>query len=339
MHNILKENYFNEYYSSGFVETNLSLPDELVDEIKQHYLTKAEGHNDFPKFFVNNEHQVYMEGRALGLFFNTFPNIAKKMVKKLYDKTYRKAVYGEQAYIEKVLKYLLKNDFQRFFKTRYIVASYDMYLRNDYLRSAAGIHTDFPNFHHFYETENDITIYIPLVDLDDKNGGRIRVLPESKLKVPGNILLKFLYQYFSVDSSNLDEDGYVDPDKISPEATAAFAKSKPHQDLMNLYKSVIGLAKSHYADDFLMTTETKGKVLLWNNKNFHAAERWKNEQIDREVYVIRMFPIYDVNIKLKRNLHGNLFNNFLLDTEKGEIHRYDHQIDLSQIPAEAKLEL
>jgi len=339
MHNILKENYFNEYYSTGFVETNTTLPNELVDEIKQHYLAKAEGHNDFPKFFVNNEHQVYLEGQVLGFLFNTFPNIAKKMVKKLYDKTYKKAVYGEQACIEKVLNYLLANDFKRFFKTRYIVVSYDMYLRNDYERSAAGIHTDLPNFHHFYETENDLTIYIPLVDLDNENGGRIQVLPENKLKLPGNILLKLLSQYFSEDPNNLDKDGYIDPDKIPAEAVVAFAKSKPHQDLMNLYKSVIGLANKHYANEFLMPTETKGKVLLWNNKNFHAAERWKNKQIDREVYIIRMFPIYDVNIKLKRNLHGNLFNNFLLDTEKGEIHRYDHQIDLSQIPAEAKLKL
>lgn len=339
MHNILKENYFNEYYSRGFVETNLSLPNELVDEIKQHYLTKEEGHNDFPKFFVNNEHQVYLEGKVLGLLFNTFPGIAKKMVKKLYDKTYRKAVYGEQVCIEKVLKYLLENDFKRFFKTRYLIVTYDMYLRNDYERSAAGIHTDLPNFHHFYETENDLTIYIPLVDLDNENGGRIQVLPESKLKLPGNILLKLLYQHFSQDPSNLDEDGYIDPDKIPTKAIAAFAASKPHQDLMNLYQSIIGLAKRHFATEFLMTNESKGKVLLWNNKNFHAAERWKNQQIDREVYIIRMFPIYDVNIKLKCKLHGNLFNKFLLDTEKGEIHRYDHPVDLSKIPAEAKLKL
>ncbi len=339
MHNILKPDYFNEYYATGFVETDTTLPDALVEEIKQCYESKAEGHNDFPKFFVNNEHQVYLEGKVLGFLFNTFPGFAKKMVKKLYDKTYKKAVYGEQACIEKVLKYLLQNNFQRFFQTRYIVASYDMYLRNDYERSAAGIHTDLPNFHHFYETENDLTIYIPLVDLDDNNGGRIKVLPESKLKLPGNILLTFLQQYFSAKPDCVDADGYIDPDKISPKELAGFIKSKPHQDLMNLYQSVISLAKKHYAHDFRTTNESKGKVLLWNNKNFHAAEAWKNEQIDREVYVIRMFPIYDVNIKLKHNLHGNLFNNFLLDTVTGEVTRYDHPVDLSKIPVEAKLKL
>lgn len=339
MHNILKTDYFNEYYSNGFVETDTTLPEDLVDEIKQHYQTIADGHVDFPKFFVNNEHQAYLEGKLLGFVFTTFPGFAKKMVHKLYASTYRKAVYADQTCLEKVLKYLFANDFSRFFQTRYIVASYDMYLRNDYERSAAGIHTDYPNFHHFYETENDITFYIPLVDLDDNNGGRIKVLPENKLKIPGNILLKFLYQHFSKMPEYVDENGYIDPDKIKPDAIAAFAKSKPHQELMNVYSSIVGLAKKHFADDFRTTIETKGKVLLWNNKNFHAAEAWKNQQIDREVYIIRLFPIYDVKIGLKRELHGKLFNHILIDTETGEVKRYEDPIDMSQIPQAAKLPL
>jgi hypothetical protein len=82
-----------------------------------------------------------------------------------------------------------------------------------------------------------------------------------------------------------------------------------------------------------------GKVLLFNNKNFHAAEPWKNQSFDREVYVIRMFPIYDANIKLKRTLHDKLINNFLVDTVTGQVHRFEHQIDLNLIPAVDKLKL
>jgi hypothetical protein len=339
MLNILKECYFNEHYSNGFVETDISLPDELVDEIRRHYLAKAAGHNDFPKFFVNNEHQAYIEGRALGIFFNAFPTTAKKLVKKFYDKAYSKAVYCEQIYIERVLTYLLENDFQRLFETRYIVASYDMYLRNSHQSPAAGIHSDLPNFHHFYETENDLSLYIPLVDLDPENGGRLAVLPESKLKVPGNVLLKLLYEHFSRDPECLDENGYIDPDKISPAAITAFVKSKPHQDLMTLYKGVIGLAKKQYAGDFRQTVETKGKVLLFSNKNFHAAERWKNEQADREIYVIRMFPIYDAKIRLKTRLHGTLVNNFLLDMKEGVVRRYAGPVDVTRIPDDEKLKL
>jgi hypothetical protein len=239
------------------------------------------------------------------------------MVKKFYDKAYQKAVYCDQTYIERVLNYLLANNFQHLFKTRYMIAGYDMYLRNDHRSPAAGIHTDLPNFHHFYETENDMSLYIPLVDLDEKNGGRITVLPEDKLKVPGNILLKLLREHFAMKTDCLDENGYIDPEKISAKSMSAFIKSAAHQNLMGLYKNLINIAKKQYANAFQTAQETKGKVLLFNNKNFHAAEPWKNQSFDREVYVIRMFPIYDANIKLKRTLHDKLINNFLVDTVTG----------------------
>ncbi len=339
MLDILKERYFNEYYASGFVETGLTLPESLVDTIKAHYQTIQLGHNDFPKFFANNEHQAYLEGKALGALFSTFPGLAKKMVKSLYDRTYHKAVYAEQAYIADVCAYLLSQGLHKFFKTRYLVVGYDIFLGNDYGRSAAGIHTDLPNFHHFYETENDVTLYIPLINLDDDNGGRITVLPEAKLKIPGNVLLKQLQAHFGHDARFLDENGYIDPEKITAEDLAGFVKSKPYQQLMAHYKNVITLAKKHYSQEFVSYDESKGKVLLWNNKNFHAAELWKNQQDDRAVYIIRLFPIYDCNIKLKNHLHGKLFNNHLIDTETGELQRYDHAVDVSQIPQHYKLSL
>jgi hypothetical protein len=339
MLNVLKEPYFNEHYAKGFVATGITLPETLVDDIKGFYQAKAEGHNDFPKFFDGNEHQAYLEGRAIGFILNAFPSLGKKMVQRLYDRAYSKAIYLEQACIEKVLRYLLANNFQHIFQTRYIVAAYDMYLRNNHLAPAAGIHTDLPNFHHFYETENDLSLYIPLVDLDDSNGGRITVLPESKLKVPGNVLLKLLYRHFSQEPAFLDEQGYVDPDRITPAAIAAFVKSQPHQDLMALYKRIIGLAKTQYAKEFQRTSEGKGQALLFNNKNFHAAEQWRNDAVDREVYVIRMFPIYDAQIKLKQKIHGTQVNNFLIDTELGEVHRFADAVDFARIPASQKLKL
>jgi hypothetical protein len=337
MLNVLKEPYFHEYYSTGFVKTGLSLPEDLVDSIRTVYQAKAFGYNDFPKFFKNNGHQAYMEGRIVGMIMNASSSVAQKMLKNLYDRTYSKAVYGEQACIERVLAYLLKNDYTRFFKNRYMIVSYDMYLCNDHTRPGAGIHTDLPNFHHVYETENDVSIYVPLVDLNEENGGRLKVLPEAKLKVAGNVLLKLMYTYFSRQPDYLDEHGYVDADKLDGDAIKAFAKSVPHRELMAMQKGLISLAKREYADEFRPTDEAKGTVFLFNNKNFHAVERWKNQQIYREIYAIRTHPIYDVKINLRSTLHGAPTNRYLLDMEKGELHRYDRTVDLTKIPVEHKL--
>lgn len=339
MLNILKPPYFQEHYSTGFLNTRMTLPADMVDDIKQHYQLKESGHNDFPKFFVGNEHQAYMEGRWIGFLLNRFPGLGRQMVKRLYDRAYHKAVYCEQHYISTVLEYLLSQGLQQFFEARYIVASYDMYLRNSHHSPPAGIHTDLPNFHHFYETENDISLYIPLVDLDDQNGGQITVLPGSQLKLPGNLLLKLLREHFSRDPACLDENGYVDPDRITPEALTDFIKSKPHQDLMNLFKDAIGLAKTMYAGHYTKPRETKGEVLFFSNKDFHAAEQWRNPEFDREVYVIRMFPLYDARIRLRRKIHGTVVNRFLLDMKEGSLRRFDEAVDVSALAGKGLVQL
>lgn len=339
MLNILQDASYKQYATRGFVETGITLPPSLIAATRNHYAQKAIGHNDFPKFFVDNEHQSYLEGFALGFFLNTFRDYGKKLVKRFYDKAYSKAVYCEQTCIADILDYLMANGLPNAFRTRYIVASYDMYLRNTHQSPAAGIHIDLPNFHHFYETENDLSIYIPLVDLDDANGGRITVLPEGKLKAPGNVLLKMLYEHFAADPDCVDALGYVDPNRIGPEKLRGFIKSAPHQELMRLYKSVIAIAKTQYAGEFEKTLETAGRALIFNNKNFHAAEQWRNAEIDREVYVIRMVPLYDVKIRLKGALHGAPINNFLLDMKTGAVRRFAEAVDVANIPAEEKLAL
>jgi ectoine hydroxylase-related dioxygenase (phytanoyl-CoA dioxygenase family) len=148
-----------------------------------------------------------------------------------------------------------------------------------------------------------------------------------------------LYEHFSRDPESLDESGYVDPNRIGPEKLRTFIQSKAHQELMRLYKSVNALAKGQYAEEFQTTLETAGRVLIFNNKNFHAAEQWKNRHTDREIYVIRMFPLYDVKIRLKRTLHGVPINNYLLDMKTGEVRRFSEEVDVRRIPAEDKVTL
>lgn len=337
MLNILKEPYFSEHYKTGFVDTGIRLPDDLVARIRQNYAQLEDGHNDFPKFFVNNEHQAYLEGAMIGWLLNTFRHYGRKMVARFYDKAYRKAVYCNQTCLEPVLHYVLAAGLHHIFDARYLVAGYDMYLRNDDKCPPAGIHIDLPNFHHFYETENDLSLYIPLVDLDDENGGRISVLPDSKLKPPGNVLLKMMVEHFSKTPAYLDQAGYIDPDLIDEKAIQSFIKSAPHQTLMRLYQQTNQLAKQQHQEDFTRVDESAGNVLMFSNKNYHAAEQWRNSSVDREVYVVRLFPIYDVPIKLRQHLHGALFNNYLIDTHRGSLEILNRPVDFATIPAQDKV--
>lgn len=342
MQNILNRQYFDQYYSNGYIDTGVSLPDDLLAEMKEHYKNAAEARNDYPQYFSKNEHQAYLEGKTTGWLFSLFPGMANKMVTKLYSKSYNKAIHLEQLFIERICRHLLQHDFQHYFKTRYMVASYDIYLGNDHNhRSFIDIHSDIPNFHHFYETENDITIYIPLIDVNEANGGRLAILPEAdcKIKIPGNVLLKQFEAAFLNNSDYLDENGYIDSDKIDPAAMKKFISDKPYQDLMNNYKVGTDFVTEHYSDSFIKNDWQAGQIVFFNNKIFHAAESWRNPDYNREIYMIRLLPVYDSKIRLKQSLHGTAFNKFLIDTQEGAIRLYEQGVDVSQIPQQEKLKL
>ncbi|MCK9637928.1 MAG: phytanoyl-CoA dioxygenase family protein [Methylobacter tundripaludum] len=342
MQSILNTQYFNEYFTNGFIDTGVSLPDGLLEDMKNHYKNVAEVRNDYPQYFTKNEHQAYLEGKITGSLFSLLPGLANKMVTKLYSKSYNKAIHLEQTFIEKVCSHLLQQNCQRFFKTRFIVASYDIYLGNDHNhRSFIDIHSDIPNFHHFYETENDITVYIPLIDVNEDNGGRLAILPESKckLKVPGNVLLRLFEDAFLNIPAYLDENGYIDSDKIDATAMKNFINGAPYKALMENYKISTNFVRDYYADKFIKNDWQAGQVVLFNNKTFHAAETWRNPDYNREIYMIRLLPIYDAKIQLKKTLHGSQFNKYLIDTQTGSIQLYQDSVDLSKIPQQEKLKL
>jgi hypothetical protein len=342
MLNVFREEYFNEYYTRGYIDPGIRLDDSLVEEMRDHYRQLPENRNDYPQYFKKNEHQAYLESKLTGLISSLMPKYTERMVEKLYSSAYNKAVHAEQVFIGRICTHLLQNGFGKLFKTRYQIASYDIYLGNDHKhRSFTDIHSDIPNFHHFYETESDLTIYIPLIDLDAANGGRLNILPESKckLKVPGNVLLKILEEFFGTNSACLDEHGYIDPDRISDGDMARFIKGKAYQDLMQSYKTSTQLVRDHYAGEFIKDDWQKGKAVIFTNKNFHAAESWKNENEIREVYMLRLLPVYDCRIKLKGRLHGRQFNNHLIDMQSGVVHRFDREVDLSRIAESDKLKL
>ncbi|MCK4707019.1 MAG: phytanoyl-CoA dioxygenase family protein [Gammaproteobacteria bacterium] len=342
MQSILNSKYFKEYFSNGYIDTGIVLSDELLEEMKNHYKNVADIRNDYPQYFTKNEHQAYLEGKITGFLFALFPKLASKMVTKLYSKSYNKAIHLEQVFIEKVCSQLLQHNFQGFFKTRFIVASYDIYLGNDNNhRSFTDIHSDIPNFHHFYETENDLTVYIPLIDVNEENGGRLAILPESacKLKIPGNVLLKLFEDAFLNNPDYLDENGTIDSDKIDDKAMNKFIKSKPYKELMGNYKVSTQFIRDYYADSFIKNNWQAGQVVLFNNKTFHAAESWHNPDYNREIYMLRLLPVYDCKIQLKKTLHGSQFNQYLFDMQNGSIQYFENGVDLSKIPQQEKLKL
>ncbi len=340
MYALLKPDAVSEFLANGILRPNVSVPAQLVDEIRSCYNAIA-ARNDIGAYAYNAASQAARMATksADGAAVTAITEEERKAdLDRRIDKKYRKSIYAEQQFIERVFEVIFARDVTRYFGARYLIVSHDIYLEHDRERTAFSLHADIPNFDHFYETENDLSILIPLVDFNEQNGGRIMILPESRMKVSSDALLLLLEDFFGTDPSALDENGYIDPEKIPADRLDRFKESEGYSAFLEYFAQSTAMAKRYYKHGHFAAPEAqRGEIVLFNNRNFHAIEPWKRDEFDRALYLIRCLPVYDIKMRLPSRLHGKLFNNFLVDLEERTVKRLDHAVDLSTIEAKHKL--
>nr|ADA82583.1 PedK-like protein [uncultured bacterium psy1] len=340
MYALLKPDAAQEFFANGLLRPNVCVPAELVDEIKAHYGALAV-RNDISAYAYNaSEQATRMTATSANGSLETAltEEEMKAVLDKRIDKKYHKSIYAEQRFIERVFEVLFAQNVTRYFNTRYLLVSHDIYLEHDRERTAFSMHADIPNFDHFYETENDVSILVPLVDFNEENGGRIMILPESKMKVSTDSLLLLFEDFFGADTSALDENGCIDPEKIPGNRLEQFKESSGYTAFLDYFAQSTAMAQRYLNHGHFGTPDVqRGEIVLFNNRNFHAIESWKRDEIDRELYLIRCMPIYDIKMRLPNYLHGKPFNNILVDLEEKTLKRFNHAVDLSTIEANHKL--
>jgi ectoine hydroxylase-related dioxygenase (phytanoyl-CoA dioxygenase family) len=337
---LLKTDAAQQFLANGILRPNVCVSVELVNEISAHYGAIAV-RNDISSYAYNAGKQA---ARMAAKSADGSPEIAqteeerKAGLDQRIARKYHKSIYAEQRFIDQVFEVLFAEDVTRYFSTRYLIVSHDIYLEHDREQTAFSMHADIPNFDHFYETENDVSILVPLVDFNGENGGRIMILPESRMKVSSDALLLLLKDYFGNDAAVLDENGCIDPEKIPANRLDQFKESEGYAAFLDYFAQSTAMAQ-RYLDHghFGAPDVQRGEIVLFNNRNFHAIERWKRHEINRKLYLIRCLPIYDIRMRLPGYLHGKLFNNILVDLKEKTITRFDHAVDFSTIEALHKL--
>lgn len=340
MYALLKPDAVQEYLANGLLRPNASVSAELVNDISAHYGAIA-ARNDISAYAYNAGKQA---SRMAVKSADDSPEATrteeerKASLDKRIAKKYKKSIYAEQQFIEHVFKVIFAEDATRYFDARYLLVSHDIYLEHDREQTAFSMHADIPNFDHFYETENDVSILVPLVDFNKENGGRIMILPESRMKVSSDALLFLLKDFFENDPATLDQGGCIDPEKIPASRLDQFKESEGYTAFLDYFAQSTAMAK-RYLDHghFRAPDVQRGEIILFNNRNFHAIERWKRDDINRKLYLIRCMPIYDIKMRLPGRLHGKLFNNMLVDLKEKTITRFEHAVDFSTIEAQHKL--
>lgn len=337
---LLKPDAVQEFLANGLLRPNVSVPLSLVDEITAHY-AEISVRNDISVYAYNAGKQA---ARMAVKLADDQPHIPqteeerKANLDKRIARKYHKSIYAEQRFIEQVFNVLFARDVTRYFGARYLIVSHDIYLENNREQTAFSMHADIPNFDHFYETENDVSILVPLVDFNEENGGRIMILPESRMKVSSDALLFLLQDYFANDVAALDEDGFIDPEKIPSDRLDQFKESEGYAAFLNYFAQSTAMAQ-HYLTHGHFTTPNvrRGEIVLFNNRNFHAVERWRCDEPNRQLYLIRCMPIYDIKMRLPSRLHGKLFNNILVDLKEKTITRFEQAVNFATIEAQHKI--
>ena len=340
MYVLLKPDALQEFLAKGLLRPNVSVPLPLIEEISAHYRAISV-RNDISAYAYNAGKQAARMAVKSADGHAQIPQTEeerKANLDKRIAKKYHKSIYAEQHFVEQIFEVLFAEDVTRYFDTRYLIVSHDIYLENDKEQTAFSMHADIPNFDHFYETEKDVSILVPLVDFNEENGGRIMILPESKMKISSDALLLLLKDHFGNDVTVLDENGCIDLEKISVDRLDRFKESQGYAAFLEYFAQSTAMAQHYLAHGhFLIPNVRRGEIVLFNNRNFHAVERWKRDDTTRKLYLIRCMPIYDIKMRLPSRLHGKLFNNILVDLKEKTITRFNQAVDFSRIEAQHKL--
>ena len=77
-----------------------------------------------------------------------------------------------------------------------------------------------------------------------------------------------------------------------------------------------------------------GEIILFRNQQYHDPEPNRKVGEARDVYLIRMEPVYDLEVTCKSDLFGTPANRWLLDIKERKLIELPGPVNISAIPKE-----
>ena len=149
---------------------------------------------------------------------------------------------------------------------------HDIYLEKTPNHSGFHYHEDGFSWEIFYQTGDDLTLFIPLCDLNKETGGRLLVEHHPKQSVlhPERNSIYTGFAEFCQPYGVTDENGLVSRDAI---------KASPHRAVMSA--EYVRIRRSRLAlcapkpPKMAPVDASAGEVVLFCNKRFHDVEPWR----------------------------------------------------------------
>jgi len=313
MEKILSDTALKDLNRHGYVRTQIRLPNALIAEIRSHFEGVNPQASNWSFFYTNSLHQYAMTWRQVLLFRMKKAFAAKTLHKAILGDRYDKTIFGSTDLLPLILKECITNDIGSYLGDVPLLVGHDIYLENSRDKTSFGFHEDGFGWENFYQSGDDLSFYIPLVDLTEETGGRLYVEQNGDKTVRyrdwNRRILEFSKLCQSVGA--VDERGLVTQESI--------LQSSQRKMIAQRFTTILD-GRKHLPKpepEELQPIDFKaGEVVLFNNKRYHDIEPWHAENL-RAVYIIRCVPLYDLGLAPPSHFLNNVPCNRYLLKDRG----------------------
>lgn len=330
MRSCLSESAFQEFRQAGCVRPGIRLPEATLNQIRRHYDAVPAGQSNWHCFLI---HQILdrgpgLRGRLRRLFSRVDrrwthwigPRLAYWLGPDWSRKLYTKSLYSSSELLTLVLGHCLACGLADHLSGIPFLVGHELYLESNPSTKTFG---DLNQVHHdgfvwdmFYQTGDDLSLYIPLHDLNEETGGRLMVEPNpvaSSLYPSRNSRL-VEFADFCRDLGVPQQDGQITREAIL---------NSPHRrqigEEYHAMEARLARLPAPGREELLPLSAQAGEVVMFNNKLFHDVEPWHRTD-SRAIYVIRLIPLYRVGLAPPTVFLNNIpCNRLRLDSARGRI--------------------
>ena len=328
MKKVLSDEALRELKKQGFVRTGIHLPAPMVAMLRELYDGMSPASSNW-SYFMLMTLSHYSEGGLKGLMSRLFMKWkARSMHRRVRATMHEKSIYGSSEALPSVLHECLAQGLAAHLGEIALLVGHDIYLESDRNKKMFGYHEDSFGWEIFYQTEDDLTLYIPLRELSENSGGRLIVdRHPDRNDVDGNRsewIVRFAE--FCRRHDAIDHRGFVTRESVQRSPNRRVI-AKEFNKLLHQRSATDSRPEP---DEMVPINSAEGEVVLFNNKRFHNAEPWKLD-VRRAIYIIRCFPLYDLGLAPPSTfLNKVACNRFMIDGCRGTLTPMDCESDLPQ---------
>ena len=321
MQQLLSRQAYQEINEHGYFKPGIKLDQSYITQALEIFASYTERDSNFG-YHYSNQITNYSKADNISDFFKKFlnRNFPVILAKKYRTNIYSKCVFDSSPLMPVFMQACIDRGLTDAFADKDILLSHDILFESGRQDNMFGFHYDPFSWDVYYQSGDDLTLYMPLQDLNEYSGGRLLV--ERNALAIDNFTTRNsdIYDFYETCAR------YVEPNQYGLISREALQNSKHADYIAQAYQTLMTarVRKSPpQLSEMSVINAQAGEVFIFNNKNFHATEPWKLNS-KRQNYSIRTMPLYDFGLQPPDIfLDNRKCNRFVLDMTQRSLKDFD----------------